>query len=62
MIGLWLMIVGMWWFACVTYFVFRFTARHKFNAYAAARLDVLFVVFLLLTFVLFVSSAVMVWG
>ena len=51
-----------WGSSGISYWLFRAVKYRRYNAYAAGRLDTLYVVFMLLTLALVICAVITVWG
>jgi hypothetical protein len=51
-----------WGLSGISYWLFRSMMPRRYNAYAAGRLDTLYVVFMLMTLALIVGASITVWG
>jgi len=57
-----ILVLVLWGSSGISYWAFRAVKYRRYNAYAAGRLDTLYVVFMGLTVGLLVSASIMVWG
>ena len=51
-----------WGLSGITYWLFRSVKYRRYNAYAAGRLDTMYVVFMVMTLGLIVAAVITVWG
>lgn len=58
-LGIFVAVVFVWAVSCSAYWLYRGVAPRKYNAYAAGRLDTVYVIFMASTFALAVLAAVL---
>jgi hypothetical protein len=60
--GMFILFMIVWGLCGISYWLFRSMMPRRYNAYAAGRLDTLYVVFMLMTLALIVGASITVWG
>lgn len=59
--GIFILFMIVWGLSGISYWFFRSMMPRRYNAYAAGRLDTLYVVFMLMTLALIIGASITAW-